>query len=67
MDTGLEDLEGFFEGENVGRDPGESAAKSHEKAEKQDFAIVTDVQRKFVLGVATRGDLDEFVRRRPPP
>lgn len=53
MDTLLEDLEAFFEGE------WESAA------DKQDFAIVTDAARRFVLGVATRWDLDEFVRRRP--
>jgi hypothetical protein len=26
---------------------------------------VTDVTRKFVLGVATKADLEEFVKRRP--
>jgi hypothetical protein len=31
----------------------------------QDFAVVTDQDRRFVLGVVTRGDLEEFVRRRP--
>jgi hypothetical protein len=31
----------------------------------EEFAVVTDVARRFVLGVATRGDLEEFVRRRP--
>lgn len=31
----------------------------------QDFAVVTDVKRRFVLGVATKTDLAEFVRRRP--
>lgn len=31
----------------------------------EDFAVVTDGARRFVLGVATRGDLDEFLRRRP--
>ena len=30
-----------------------------------DFAVVTDGARRFVLGVATRVDLEEFVRRRP--
>ncbi|OLL23647.1 Cystathionine beta-synthase [Neolecta irregularis DAH-3] len=33
--------------------------------EKEEFAIVTDVNRKFVLGVATRSDLEEFNTRRP--
>lgn len=52
MDTRLEELEAFFEGELSG-------------GEKQDFAVVTDPARRFVLGVATRADLEEFVRRRP--
>ena len=30
-----------------------------------DFAVVTDGGRRFVLGVATKADLEEFVRRRP--
>ena len=30
-----------------------------------EFAVVTDGGRRFVLGVATRGDLEEFVKRRP--
>lgn len=51
MDTPLEELEAFFEGAHGG--------------EKQDFAVVTDHGRRFVLGVATREDLAEFVRRRP--
>lgn len=51
METPLEELEAFFEGANGGL--------------KQDFAVVTDAGRRFVLGVATRGDLAEFVRRRP--
>ncbi len=51
MDTTLEELEAFFEGEVNGA--------------KQDFAVVTDGSRRFVLGVATKWDLDEFVRRRP--
>ena len=52
MDTPLEELEEFFEGIVSGT--------------KQDFAVVTDLNRRFVLGVATKWDLEEFVRRRPP-
>ncbi len=52
MDTPLEELEGFFEGCETG-------------GQKQDFAVITDERRRFVLGVATRGDLEEFVKRRP--
>ena len=51
MDTPLEQLEDFLEGGSSGV--------------KQDFAIVTDANRRFVLGVATKWDLDEFVKRRP--
>lgn len=51
METPLEELEGFFEGKVTGG--------------KEDFAVVTDPARRFVLGVATREDLGEFVRRRP--
>jgi hypothetical protein len=29
-----------------------------------DRGLVTDDSRKFVLGVATRGDLEEFAKRR---
>jgi len=54
METELWELEGFFE--NVG--PFATGAK-------QDFAVVTDGGRKFVLGVVTRSDLEEFVKRRP--
>ena len=53
METPLEELEAFFEGKATGG------------GEKQDFAVVTDPARRFVLGVATREDLGEFVRRRP--
>lgn len=53
METPLEELEAFYEGVD-------DVQKT-----KQDFAVVTDVGRKFVLGVATRNDLAEFVRRRP--
>ncbi|KAK3905274.1 hypothetical protein C8A05DRAFT_30914 [Staphylotrichum tortipilum] len=52
MDTPLEELEGFFEGCETG-------------GQKQDFAVITDERRRFVLGVATREDLEEFVKRRP--
>lgn len=49
--TPLAELEAFFEGEDgVG---------------KQDFAVVTDAARRFVMGVATKHDLEEFCRRRP--
>jgi hypothetical protein len=51
MDTPLEELEAFFTGVDGG--------------EPQDFAVVTDYSRRFVLGVATRSDLEEFVKRRP--
>ncbi|XDG07041.1 hypothetical protein ABKA04_006656 [Annulohypoxylon sp. FPYF3050] len=51
MATPLEELEEFFEGGGVGQ--------------KQEFAVVTDEDRRFVLGVATRADLEEFVKRRP--
>lgn len=56
METPLEELEQFFESE---------AGPNGEKREKQQFAVVTDVARKFVLGVATKQDLEEFVKRRP--
>ncbi|KAF2482357.1 hypothetical protein BDY17DRAFT_317082 [Neohortaea acidophila] len=52
METRLEELEAFFDG--VGVD-----------GARQEFAVVTDPGRRFVLGVATKGDLEEFVRRRP--
>ncbi|KAF2234533.1 hypothetical protein EV356DRAFT_532841 [Viridothelium virens] len=51
MDTPLEELETFFDGSEGGQ--------------KQEFAVVTDGGRRFVLGVATRADLEEFVKRRP--
>ena len=52
MNTPLEELETFFNGGVNGSGP-------------QDFAVVTDDKRRFVLGVATKGDLEEFVKRRP--
>jgi CBS domain-containing protein len=51
METPLEELEEFFEGGVDG-------------SGKQEFAVVTDGTRKFVLGVATKADLDNFVKRR---
>lgn len=53
MDTPLEELELFFNGGENGEDG------------KQEFAVVTDEKRRFVLGVVTRGDLEEFAKRRP--
>ena len=52
MNTPLEELEAFFEGAATG-------------GQKQDFAVITDDRRRFVLGVATVQDLEEFVKRRP--
>ncbi|KAI9376315.1 hypothetical protein BJX61DRAFT_420487 [Aspergillus egyptiacus] len=56
METPLEELQRFFESETT---------PNGEKRERQDFAVVTDASRKFVLGVATKADLEEFVKRRP--
>ncbi|KAF2467567.1 uncharacterized protein BDR25DRAFT_292051 [Lindgomyces ingoldianus] len=50
-ETPLEELEEFFNGGVDG-----SGA--------QEFAVVTDTSRKFVLGVATKSDLESFVKRR---
>ncbi|EED12336.1 cystathionine beta-synthase (beta-thionase), putative [Talaromyces stipitatus ATCC 10500] len=61
MDTPLEELERFFKGEPMNPTEGRPTTGMG----KQDFAIVTDPTRKFVLGVVTEGDLQEFVRRRP--
>jgi hypothetical protein len=63
MDTPLEELERFFKGEPM--TPREGKVNATAGTGKQDFAIVTDPTRKFVLGVVTEGDLQEFVRRRP--
>ncbi|TPX08914.1 uncharacterized protein E0L32_009618 [Thyridium curvatum] len=51
LQTPLEDLECFFEGGVTGQ--------------KQEFAVITDERRRFVIGVATVQDLEEFVKRRP--
>lgn len=34
-------------------------------ASGEEFAIVTDEDRRFVLGVATKEDLEKFVKNRP--
>lgn len=54
METPLEELESFFRG-----------AKGEGEGWAEDFAVVTDASRRFVLGVATVADLEEFVKRRP--
>ncbi|OAA64977.1 Aldolase-type TIM barrel [Cordyceps fumosorosea ARSEF 2679] len=59
MQTPLEELEAFFRGDGDGGD-GEGKG-----AWEQEFAVVTDENRRFVLGVATVQDLEEFVKRRP--
>ncbi len=51
MNRPLEDLEAFFAGAATGR--------------AQDCAVITDERRRFVLGVATVQDLEDFVNRRP--
>jgi hypothetical protein len=53
METPLEELEAFFRG---GVTEGEWT---------QDFAVITDDNRRFVMGVATVQDLEEFAKRRP--
>ena len=57
MNTPLEELERFFNGD--------FSTEGEGVREKQEFAVVTDGSRKFVLGVATREDLEQFVKRRP--
>merc|ERR1711939_208583 len=54
LETELFELEGFFE--NIG---------PLATGEPQDFAVVTDGGRKFVLGVVTREDLETFVKKSP--
>lgn len=34
-------------------------------ASGEEFAVITDDTAKFVLGVATKDDLDKFVKHRP--
>ena len=57
MQTPLEELESFFRGD------GSESSGGGEWA--QEFAVVTDENRRFVLGVATVQDLEEFAKRRP--
>lgn len=70
MATPLEELEEFFargSGSVNGRRGGDVGldGSSSEDGWKQEFAIITDEKRRFVLGVATVQDLLEFVKRRP--
>lgn len=76
MDTPLEELEAFFVGGIGGGGGGGGGGGSGNSNSNtlvgngngngpQDFAVVTDWSRKFVLGVATKADLEEFVKRRP--
>ena len=51
ISTPLKGLEVFFNGEAIDVEP-------------QDFAIITDRNRRFILEVATGNDLEDFVRRR---
>lgn len=60
METPLEELEAFFRGSVDGQ---ADAAANQKWAEE--FAVITDENRRFVLGVATVQDLEEFVKRRP--
>lgn len=53
METPLEELEAFFRG------------GQKEGPWREEFAVITDEKRRFVLGVATVQDLEEFVKRRP--
>ncbi|KAG0137476.1 hypothetical protein HOY82DRAFT_666961 [Tuber indicum] len=45
--------------------PNTTLEELEEFLKKEEFAVITDEGRKFVLGVATRGDLEEFTKRRP--
>lgn len=65
MQTPLEELESFFR--SGGAEDGEAAAAAADGGAEwaQEFAVVTDENRRFVLGVATVQDLEEFVKRRP--
>ncbi|KAK8142919.1 hypothetical protein G3M48_007991 [Beauveria asiatica] len=71
MQTPLEELEAFFRGDDgagAGGSDGQQQQQQHGKKAgewAQEFAVVTDENRRFVLGVATVQDLEEFVKRRP--
>ena len=56
IETPLQELEMFFEGVDA-------EGKVHEER-KQEFAVVTDWERRFVMGVATDEDLKKFLSRR---
>lgn len=58
METPLEELEVFFRG-------GSEQKPTPDGDWAQEFAVITDANRRFVLGVATVQDLEEFVKRRP--
>jgi hypothetical protein len=62
METPLEQLEAFFRGGAEGEAPSQAEGAD---VWKQEFAVITDENRRFVLGVATVQDLEEFVKRRP--
>lgn len=65
MDTPLEELEAFFLNGGGGGVGGGNGGGGGDEGGGRDFAVVTDGSRRFVLGVATKGDLEEFVKRRP--
>lgn len=61
METPLEELEVFFRGGNDTN----GVENTGDSEWVQEFAVITDENRRFVLGVATIQDLEEFVKRRP--
>lgn len=65
MDTPLEELEDFFRNGPAGGEAADGEGHAQKAKGPQEFAVVTDESRRFVLGVATLKDLEEFVRRRP--
>lgn len=65
METPLEELEAFFKGYAVGGHEGGKGTSGEPRGEEQSFAVITDDRRRFVLGVATVHDLEEFATKRP--
>ena len=68
METPLEELEEFFSSSSSSSSSSSGEGGPVVRAAggtTRDFAVVTDASRRFVLGVATKGDLEEFVKRRP--
>lgn len=65
METTLEELEAFFRGGPTTAASTSAAEASSGDGWQQEFAVITDENRRFVLGVATVSDLEEFVKRRP--